>query len=265
MRPIPLLLFAFFAACMEATVAPIARAIPVSERARTESPAVGFVENTGQLHGPARFYALDSRGAVYFEPRAVRIDHAPPSREGVGVVVDIDFPASRADSPRLEAGASLPERVHSFAGTESEWRTGLQTYREVRYRGIATGADLVYRVEAGHLKYDVVMAPGAKVSDVRLRYRGIQKLEIAGDGALLLHTAAGVLREEPPTMFQEVDGRRVSVRGGYRLFGENELGYWAAGYDRGRSLIVDPGMVWSTFLGGTAGDYAYAMATDPSG
>ena len=267
MRPIALLLFALFAACMEAAVAPIARAISISESQppRVESPAVGFVENTGQLRGPARFYALDSRGAVYFGPHSVRIDHAPPSQEGFGVVVDIEFPASRGDLPRLEARAPVPERVHTFAGSESEWRTGLQAYREVRYVGIATGADLVYRVEAGHLKYDVVVAPGAKVSDVRLRYRGIQKLEIAGDGALLLHTAAGVLREEPPTIYQDVDGRRVSIRGGYRQCGGNQLGYWAADYDRSRSLVVDPGMIWSTFLGGTGADYAYAIATDSSG
>src|SRR5262245_45151200 len=138
MRPISLLLFASFAACMEATVAPTASA--------AESPAVGFPENTGPIHGPAKFYALDPRGAAYSEPRRVRIDHAPSSPDGAGVVVDIDFPASRTSSPRLEALDPLPERVHRFTGTQPEWRTGLQAYREVRYRGIATGADLVYRV-----------------------------------------------------------------------------------------------------------------------
>src|SRR6185436_2145470 len=255
MRP-TILLFALFVACMEAAVA---GAVPISE------PAIGFVENRGQLQGPAQFYALDSRGAVYFGPHSVRVDHAPQSPEGLGVVVDIEFPSSRGDAPRLEARAPLPERVHTFAGSESEWRTGLQPYREVRYVGIADGADLVYRVESGRLKYDVVLAPGAKVSDVRLRYRGIQKLEIAEDGSLLLHTAAGVLREEPPTMFQDVDGRRANVRGGYRLYGGNQLGYWAGDHDRSRPLVVDPGMIWSTFLGGTGADYAYAIATDSSG
>ncbi len=267
MGPIACLLFALSVAFMEAAVAPIARAISIPEPPPPgiESPAVGFVENTGQLHGPAKFYAADSRGAVYFGPHSVRIDHAPQSEGGVGVVVDIEFPASHGNLPRLEGHAPLPERVHSFTGSEPQWRTELQAYCEVRYVGIATGADLVYRVESGHLKYDVVLAPGAKVSDVRLRYRGIQKLEVAGDGALLLHTAAGVLREESPTMYQDVDGRRVSIRGGYRLCGGNQLGYWAAGCDRSRSLVVDPGMIWSTFLGGTGADYAYAIATDSNG
>ncbi len=259
----PILLFALSLACMEATVPPCARAVPIPELPppAIESPAVGFVENTGQLRGPARFYALDSRGAVYFGPHSVRIDHAPQSQDGIGVVVDIEFPAT----PRLEGHTPLPERVHAFTGSESRWRTGLQAYREVRYVGIAAGADLVYRVDAGRLKYDVVLAPGAKLSDVRLRYRGIQKLEIAGDGALLLHTAAGVLREEPPVMYQDVEGRRVSIPGGYRLCGGNQLGYWAADHDRSRALVVDPGMIWSTFLGGTGADYAYAIATDSSG
>ncbi len=267
MRPIACLLFALFVACMEAADPHVARAIPIPQPPSrgVESPAVGFVENTGQLHGPAKFYALDSRGAVYFGPHSVRIDHAPRSRDGVGVVVDVEFPARHGDSPRLEGHTTLAEHVHAFTGSEPEWRTGLQAYREVRYVGIATGADLVYRVEAGRLKYDVVLAPGANLSDVRLRYRGIQKLEIAADGALLVRTAAGVLREESPTMYQDVDGRRVSIRGGYRLCGGGELGYWAAGYDRSQSLVVDPGMIWSTFLGGTGADYAYAIAKDSNG
>ena len=57
------------------------------------------------------------------------------------------------------------------------WRTGLDAYREVRYEGIAPGADLVYRVDGGRLKYDVVLAPHATLASVRLRYRGIDRLD----------------------------------------------------------------------------------------
>lgn len=233
---------------------------------RTDAPSVGFIANTGQIQGPARYYASEPRGAVYFEPGSVLVDHAPSSEGQPGVVVRIEFPASRSGHPTLEAGGAMNRPVSSFRGQDPRgWRTGLDAYREVRYEGIAPGADLVYRVDGSRLKYDVVLAPHANLASVRLRYRGIDRLEVGADGGLLLHSGAGVLREEPPVLYQDVDGRRVSVQGGYRVLSDREVGYWVASYDRNRPLVFDPGMIWSSFVGGAAADYVYAVAHDGQG
>src|SRR5207249_11202635 len=50
-----------------------------------------------------------------------------------------------------------------------------------------------------------------------------------------------------------------------RLRSERELGFWAIDYDATRPLIVDPGMTWSTFLGGSGADAMGGTATDVSG
>src|SRR5437867_3021180 len=188
-----------------------ASSVPLSPPALPGHAPLAFVENTGQLAGPARYYAQGEGCSVYFEPAAVVLDRAPTTPGGSGVVVRVDFPAAEA-TLRLSASEPQASRVNVLEGAEqSRWRSGLSRFGEVSYRGVAPGADLVYRLVDGRLKYDVVLAPGADLGGVRLRYQGVEGLEIDRAGALRVHTGAGVLEEERPSLYQECDGKRVAV------------------------------------------------------
>lgn len=237
-----------------------------SANAPLPHPAVaGFIANQGQFDGPARLYTQTRDCAAYFEPHSVTLDRAPDARSRQGVAIRVTFPASRG-AAALEPGQPRSDRTNVFAGSDrSRWRTSLPTYDQVRYRSISEGADLLYYLTDGRLEYDVQLAPQADLSKVALRYRGAQRLEIDPDGALRIHTAAGVLYEKAPVLYQEKDGVRTVVRGGYRLRGHDELGFWAANYDRSAPLVVDPGVAWSTYLGGSGADDAYGVASDVSG
>ena len=219
----------------------------------------GFVRNVGQVHGPARYYAVGQGSAVYFEPTSVVLDRTPATADARGVILRVDFPGA-VGTPRLEGLDPQTSRVNVFLGSDpASWQEGTPVCREVRYQSIAPGSDLVYRIEGGRLKYDVVLAPQGDLTMATLRYRGAERLSVDGTGALVIHTGAGELREAPPVLYQVVDGQRVSVNGGYRIRARREVGFWAGTYDHGLPLFVDPGMMWSTYLGGTATDYACAI------
>jgi Beta-propeller repeat/FlgD Ig-like domain len=225
----------------------------------------GFIANQGQLEGPARLYAKTPDCAAYFEPQSVMLDRAPNAHSRRGVAIRVTFPASHG-AAALEAVAPRPDQANVFSGTDrSRWRTALPTYDQVRYHSISDGADLVYHLVDGQLEYDVLLAPGAELSRVALRYRGADRLEIDHDGALRIHTAAGVLYEKAPVLYQDRDGARVAIAGGYRLSGRDQIGFWAGNYDRSQPLVVDPGVAWSTYLGGSGTDEGYGVATDASG
>lgn len=252
LRALPLI--ALCAASAEAALTPIGGS----------SADPGFVENHGQVQGPARYYVAGPGSVAYFEPTSVVLDRRPGAEGGPGVALRVDFPASRRPVT-LVASEPLPVATHLYMGNEpDQWRSSVATYGEVRYRDVAPGADLVYKVVDGRLKYDVVIAPGADPAGVQIRYQGADRLEIAADGGLEIHTAAGVLREDRPYLYQERDGQRVEVRGGYRRVSRDVLGFWATGHDSRLPLVVDPGVTWSSFLGGSANDYPFrvAMATN---
>jgi hypothetical protein len=43
------------------------------------------------------------------------------------------------------------------------------------------------------------------------------------------------------------------------------IGFRMAAYDTGKPLVIDPVMVYSTYLGGSSDDYGYGIAVDDAG
>ena len=67
----------------------------------------------------------------------------------------------------------------------------------------------------------------------------------------------GVLKDAPPVSYQMIDGARVPVESRYVLKTEGtaaktRYGFAVGALPRGRELIIDPGLDYSTFLGGAS-------------
>src|SRR5436309_15328965 len=50
----------------------------------------GFSRNVGQVHGPARYYAVGQGSAVYFEPTSVVLDRTPGTADVRGGILRVD-------------------------------------------------------------------------------------------------------------------------------------------------------------------------------
>jgi hypothetical protein len=168
-------------------------------------------------------------------------------------------------APAVAPQAPLPGRVSYLIGRDAtRWRTGIPTYARVLYRDVYPAIDLVYHGSQGELEYDFVVAPGADPATIRLAFDGVEGLALDGDGALRLTTPAGAVRLPKPTIYQERDGARQEVAGGYVVQG-TMVAFWTAPYDRTRPLVIDPVISWSSYLGGTGSDGAGAIAVDAAG
>jgi hypothetical protein len=88
-------------------------------------------------------------------------------------------------------------------------------------------------------------------------------VDAAGD--LVVHTRTGELRHHKPIIYQEVNGVRRSINGGYVIRGKREVGVRLARYDRTQPVTVDPVLTYSTYLGGDTGDKGMAIAVDTQG
>ena len=149
----------------------------------------------------------------------------------------------------------LPGKSNYFIGNDpAKWRTNISTYAKVKYEGVYPGVDLVYYGNQGQLEYDFVVAPGADPGLVTLAFEGAREVHIDARGELVLGVEGGEVRQHKPVVYQEVAGVRQEVAGRYVMKGKRQVGFRVAAYDPSRPLIIDPVLVYSTYLGGSGGD-----------
>ncbi len=169
-------------------------------------------------------------------------------------------------APRVEGLDPLPGKCNYFIGNDRrKWRTNVPHYGKVRYEKIYPGVDLVYYSNRQQLEYDFIVAPGADPKVIALAFQGADRLEIDIQGDLVLHTAGGQIRLHKPFIYQEVNGVRREISGGYALKDQSHVGFQLGAYDATRPLVIDPVLVYSTYLGGNASEEMSGIAVDSSG
>ncbi|KKK58714.1 hypothetical protein LCGC14_3041640, partial [marine sediment metagenome] len=81
-----------------------------------------------------------------------------------------------------------------------------------------------------------------------------------------MQTELGELIDDAPYIYQEIDGERVEVAGAFSLVDADTYRFRITGaYDPSEQLIIDPLLLWSSFLGGSGRDKANAIAADSAG
>lgn len=124
------------------------------------------------------------------------------------------------------------------------------------------------------LEYDFILAPGANPEAIELRFQGSKELALNSNGDLSVRLAdGGEVLHHAPVIYQERDGSREKVNGKFVLKGTDAIGFELASYDRNRAVNIDPGLVFSTYLGGfpgiaadgSSGDQGNAIAVDSHG
>jgi Beta-propeller repeat len=239
---------------------------------------LAFVENRGQTDARVRYYAHGPRYAFYLTPDALVLSFARPAEPGAttagrpvgGVNLALRF-LGASPGVIVEGEDRVPGELNYLRGDDpARWRTNLPHYTRVIYRGLWRGVDLALVDASGSLKYEFRVQPGARVADIRLAYAGADSLTMDGAGALLIGTAMGVLRDSPPVAYQDIGGKRVPVASRYALRKGNgaQKAYGfvvGAGYRAEHPLVIDPGLAYSTFLGGTSHESPTALAVDAAG
>jgi hypothetical protein len=159
----------------------------------------------------------------------------------------------------------LPGVSNYFIGNNpQQWHTGIPQFAGVHYQNVYPGIDLVFYGSQGHLEYDFKVAPGADPAQAELQFDGAQKLELSGGDLILKGTSAGV-RLQAPSIYQNAAGRRQAVEGHFVLRAANRVGFEIGPYDRGKELVIDPNILYSTYFGGTGSETSPSIAVNGDG
>ncbi len=226
-----------------------------------------FEANQGQVEaGQVRYISRGAGYTIYLTPTGFSLDMIRPDQ---GVAVKAELVGGNPDPPMIGLD-QLPGRSHYFSGTDpTRWRTDIPNFERVQYRAVWPGIDAIFYGHQRLLEYDFVVAPGADPGQIGLSFAGVEP-QLAGNGDLLLLSAGEeVLRLQAPGIYQEQDGRRQRVEGGFVVDREQVVSFWLGQYDPDLPLFIDP-LIYSTFLGGSGDDYSWysgsgGLAVDSNG
>jgi hypothetical protein len=147
------------------------------------------------------------------------------------------------------------------------WHTGIPQYGRLRVKNVYDGIDLVFHGHGRDLEYDFVVAPGGDPNQIRLAFDGAGPLRVDSKcGGLVIKTSSGLeMRHVRPRVYQQIGNDTVEVSGSYQITDNGQAAFHLAKYNRRSSLVVDPTVEFTTFLGGNSQDYGVAVTVDPQG
>jgi hypothetical protein len=165
-------------------------------------------------------------------------------------------------NPVEPIGENACSHYHNyFIGNDHEkWASFVPNYKKVRYEEIWDNIDLVYYFNEEGLKYDLIIHPGADPYDIRIQIDGANDLSINLHGELVIGTDyCDILDGGLYTYYQDGFGGSIPCK--FELINEFEYSFSLGGYDKSRSVVIDPFLAYSTFIGGSERPWMLRLIT----
>ena len=224
-----------------------------------------FESNQGQSDSKVKFLSRGSGYGLFLAENEVVLaleQSASSTRHSAGRVSVVRMALDGANANSRILGADpLPGKSNYLIGNDpAKWQRNVPQFAQVRYEDVYHGIDLVYYGNQGRVEYDFKVSPGADPKQITLQFRGSEKAELTPAGDLLLATTAGDVRLEVPHVYQKIGEEQRPVAGRFILRDNNRVGFELGAYDRSRTLIIDPVLTYSTYLGGSGNEGCTAVA-----
>ena len=263
--------------------------------------AVDFIENKGQWNANFSFKSIIANGSLFIQKNGYtvlknseedidavsRMMHGQQIERKVPVKIKADMMEGEAEKypnadPIIHSHAYQvsfkgssdesffePERptgevANYFLGSDTaNWKQDVSSFGSVMQKGLYKGVDIRYYSNGAQLKYDFIINPGASVSQVVMKYEGVNKLSLK-DGQLIIATSVGDSKELAPYAYQIIDGQKKQVDCKFQL-DANEVSFKVKAYDNRYTLVIDPILIFSTYTGSKVSNWGYTAAPGPDG
>ena len=241
-----------------------------------------FIENKNQWH-PNVLYKADVKGGYFYLQKdgfvfdlldVKRVNeyieaHYDKSKTRNFKPIDchaykVEFVGANSN-PKVVGKNKTPAYYNYFLGKDStKWASYVHGFHTIEYQSIYDGIDARVYTKLFDLKYDFIVKKGATPNQIKLKYKGADKIAIIKD-RLHIYTKVNHVIEDKPFVYQIVNGKVKQVTCNYVL-NENELSFeFPNGYDKTLDLIIDPTLKFSTYSGSFSNNFGYSATFDSKG
>jgi len=233
--------------------------------------------NLGQWDAPFLFKA-DLRGAklfvsegeltyLFYDAAKIHsLQHTPVERDSLPVhVIRIRFSGASPEA-RYTGENAFGDYANYFLGSKPErWKSRVSSYRKLYVHNVYPDIDFELFESEGRLKYNFIVRPGGDPAQIKLTYTGADSIHTEGAG-LKVYYRFGSITESAPLVYESAaDNQKRILKSAFRLEG-NELGF-KIGSKRhaGKTMVIDPVFVFSTYSGSLADNFGYTATFDTAG
>jgi hypothetical protein len=137
--------------------------------------------------------------------------------------------------------------------------------REGEVRGNLPRIGLGLLRQRRQLEFDFIVAPGPILNQSRSLSKVRTNWRLQPTAILFCEWATRNCASASPCAIKHVNGTRKEIPSHFKLNDQREVRFELATYDKSVPLVIDPVLVYSTYLGGTRTDYGTGIAVDASG
>ncbi len=152
-----------------------------------------------------------------------------------------------------------------FIGDDpSRWASKVPAYSVIKYQDIYPGIDMRLYSEQGYIKYDLIVEPGADISQIKFEYEGLESIRLA-HSSLYAETSLNTIIENAPFAYQLVGNDTLKVECRFILQGNTVSYELSEGFNPNQTLIIDPLLIFSTYSGSSADNWGNTATFDEEG
>ena len=205
------------------------------------------------------FLIFDSLNAS-FHPHALHEkEHNDRERYSIFSLKPLNAKNAKIEELNLLAGVS-----NYFKGRDkTKWARNVRATNGVIYKEIYSGIDWQVEEMFSDLKHTFIVHPYADANEIKLEYVGVESLTLQNN-SLVIQTKHGTITENPPYIYQKQGDEEIKIDGHYIITG-NVVSYSIPDYDRSKTLYIDPGLVFSTYIGSHSDSWGMTSCYDNYG
>ncbi len=247
---------------------------------------VAFVENKGQWDKKIKFMSTAGNGAFFLQSSGFTV--VQHDQKDLNLLMNkmhqqktlqqsvlnknvlkshaynVEFVNANASPQIIPDKASSSINNYFIGNDKSKWASNCKIYGAVIYKEVYPGIDVrYYNDAAGRLKYDIIAKPGADISKIALRYKGVDNLKIKNK-ELLINTSVGENKELYPYTYQVINNQRKELDASYVVDGD-VVKFKVKGYSPQSTLVIDPTEIFFSYTGSTADNWGFTATYGPDG
>ena len=203
-----------------------------------------------------------------------------------GRLLKISWENGNVSAPLRGVGA-MSGRVNYLTGNDpAAWHRDVPLFERVVYEQIRPGVDLVFYGQQQQMEFDLIVRPGASPNDVVMRINGADDVALSEQGELRITADGETLIWKRPVVYQNTyhhvyqgayqdavassprGAERIEIAGAYQLTSENgihRVSFNVGDYDHTQTLVIDPVLTHSSYLGGNGQDQIQGVGVDAQG